>query len=208
MSDAPSPPEPPDAPRGFDRRALIAGGLAAGAAVTIAGLWFEGFGNPWKRRGLVRTPAGEPGRTFDAAEWAALEAAYDRILPSAPGSPGARDVNAIGYLDAAMLDPDLDPVYHLDVVRSGVPRLEQAARAKGAASFAALAPETQDEVLKGLEAQPPGVKWLRKMTWFGLEALLGDPVHGCQPGEVGWKWLGVVVDEPRPHVANWKPVPR
>lgn len=208
MRAEPPPPEPPEPDAGgIDRRTLLGAGLSAGAAATIAGLWFEGFGNARRRQGVTPT-AGAPGRTFTAAEWSALEAAYDRILPSGPGSPGAREVNAVGYLDAVLTGPELDPVFTLDVVRAGVPRLAEAARRAGAASFAALAGDAQDAVLQGFEKDAAGKAWLRKMVYFGLEALLGDPVHGCQPGEVGWKWLGITVAAPRPSQPGWKPIPR
>jgi gluconate 2-dehydrogenase gamma chain len=209
VDDATDPADDQDAPReDFDRRALLRGAAAAGASATIAAFWFEGFGNPLRRRSVEPTPAGAPGKTFSAAEWAAMEAALDRLIPSGPGSPGARDVNAVGYLDAVLQEPDLDPANFADIVRGGVPLLEEGARARRAPAFAALAGPAQDEVLRGLETSATGLLWMKRVLYFGIEALLGDPVHGCQPGEVGWKWLGNAPPEPRPHTPGWKPDPR
>lgn len=206
MSPSDPPPSAPDPLAGIDRRALLRGAAATSAAATIAGFWFEGFGNPLRRRWLVQpTPAGAPGRTFDAEQWTVLEAALDRLLPSEPEAPGARDVNAVGYLDAVLTEPDFPPAAYADVVKAGVPRLTAGARARGAPSFPALAGEGQDAVLTSFEADAEGLRWLKRMLYFALEALLGDPVHGCQPGEVGWKWLNNAPLDPRPTVPGWKP---
>lgn len=202
----PSEPLPPDpAPAaGLVRRSVLRGAVAAGAAATMAGFWLEGFGNPLRRRLLVEpTRAAAAGRTFDEAQWGVLEAALARLLPSEPEAPGAREVNAVGYLDAVLTEPDFPPERFADVVRGGLPRLTAGARERGAASFAALPGEAQDEVLRSLEADEAGVLWLRRVLYFALEALLGDPVHGCQPGEVGWKWLGNAPGDPRPSVPGW-----
>ncbi len=206
------PPEslpPPDGPhaaeQGFDRRDLLRGAGAAGASATIAGFWFEGFGNPLRRRRLAPTPAGAPRLTFDALEWTVLEAALERLLPSGPDSPGARDVNAVGYLDRVLAEPEFAPARFRDVVKAGVPVLEGRARERRTAGFAALPGEAQDEVLHGFEQTAQGTLWLKRMLYFALEALLGDPVHGCQPGREGWRWLGNEPPGPRPTEPGWKP---
>ncbi|MFM8979463.1 MAG: gluconate 2-dehydrogenase subunit 3 family protein [Planctomycetia bacterium] len=204
-----TPPDPcPDARTthaGVARRDLLRGAAGAGLAASVAGFWLEGLGDPLRRWRLAPTPAGAPRVTLDATQWAVLAAALERLLPSEPAAPGAREVNAVGYLDRVLAEPELAPERHRDPILAGVPRLEALARERGAAGFAALAPEAQDEVLRSLEADPEGARWLRKVLYFGLEALLGDPVHGCQPGEQGWTWLATGLPGPRPTQPHWRP---
>jgi hypothetical protein len=38
-----------------------------------------------------------------------------------------------------------------------------------------------------------------------LEAFFGDPVHGGNPDEVAWKWVGHTPGFPRPTEKNWQP---
>src|SRR5688500_255331 len=66
---------------GVDRRRFLAG---AASTATIAWFWFEGFGEPLRRRRIEPTAPGAPRVTLTAAEWDTLGAAQDRILPSSP----------------------------------------------------------------------------------------------------------------------------
>jgi gluconate 2-dehydrogenase gamma chain len=190
------------------RRDVLRTAAIAGLAASVAGFWIEGFGDPLRRRRVEPTRAGAPGVTFDAPTWDVLDATLARLLPSEPEAPGAREVNAVGYLDRVLQEPDLDPARFRDVVLAGAGRLEARARAQGGKGFASQSPEAQDALLRGLEADAQGVAWLRKVLYFGLEALLGDPVHGAQPGEQGWRWLQHAPPEPRPRTPGWKPVGR
>lgn len=205
LSDEPEPTPPAGPCAGVERRTLLKTAAGGAAAATVATFWFEGFGDPRRRARIEPTPAGAPGLSFDPAQWALIEAALDRLLPSEPGEPGARDVNAVGYLDRVLQEPELEPARYLDVVREGVSYLDQYAIERGAPRFAALDGAGKDAVLKAFETAPRGVLWIRRVLYFALEALLGDPVHGCQPGEVGWKWLGNAPGGPRPTGAARRP---
>jgi hypothetical protein len=188
-----------DEARGTDRRTFL--GQAA-ATATIAWFWFEGVGNPLRRRRVEPTRAGGPGRTFSEAEWETLDAALRRILPSDHGGPGAAEVNAVGYLDAVLQEPEIEE----DVkarVRAGVRRLMDFADARGGERYAALPPEVQDEGVRQFEQPWAQQMWLRNVISFALEALLGDPIHGGNVGEAGWTWAGVEPPPFRPE-GPWK----
>jgi gluconate 2-dehydrogenase gamma chain len=171
-------------------------GAAAGAA-TVASFWIAGIGNPLRRRRVEPTGPGEGRRALSEDEWATLEAALDRILPSEPDAPGAREVNAIGYLDAVLADEEVDAETRA-LVKDGAARLDELSRKRGAANFPALAREGQEALLRSFETDARGVEWLRKTIAFALEALLGDPVHGGNTDEVGWRWIGHRPGIPRP----------
>lgn len=190
--------KPPDGPPLLDRRAVL-GGLAAGVGVGwLATL--TGCVNGARRARTTATPTSAttgPTRVLSAAEWRTLDAALDVMLPSGPGSPGARDVNGIGYLDAALADRDTE-AGDAALVRAGAAWLDDAARRGGAAHFAAAPPDGRESALRAVTARKRGPDWVLLVLMFGLEALLGDPVHGGNPGEIGWRWLGHAPGEPRP----------
>ena len=183
----------------LDRRTLL-GGLAAGAGLSFLGT-LTGCVNGARRARTTPTPppgpTAAPPRVLSATEWLTFEAALDGMLPSAPDSPGARDVNAVGYLDAALADPDTDPS-SVALARAGAAWLDEAARREGARDFADAPFDARERALRIVAAQERGPDWVLLVLMFGLEALLGDPVHGGNPGEIGWKWLGHHPGSPRP----------
>lgn len=171
-------------PNKTTRRAILGGVLAT---ATAGYLWLEGLPDPWRARRVRPTMAGEPPRHLTAGEWTTLEAVLDRLLPSEPGAPGAKDVRAIGYLDAVLGDPAVEAEAKRRV-REAAARMDAFARARDVPDFATLAPEVRDEGLRGLEATWEDEVTLRVLLAFTLEAFLGDPRHGGNPDGIGWAW--------------------
>lgn len=143
------------------------------------------------------TPAPSPEAGLVGAEWKTVVAVQDHLLPAESDSPGAREIHAAGYLRLVLVDPRTDPAV-LTLVRAGVIELEKICRDAHGMRFAALATDQRETALRALEASPRGREWLGEMLEFLMEALLGDPSHGGNPGGIGWKWLGIVPGFPRP----------
>ncbi len=173
------------------RRTFLA---ATGAGA--AGLLALAAERRW-RRAVVVTPPDHAPRILSRAEWGTLAAAQDRLLPSGPGSPGAREVNAVGYLDGALAEADTDPADR-DRVKQGAARLDALAHDRGATSFADLAEAARDEALRAFQKEDDAGEWFETMLGYTLEALLGDPIHGGNPDEIGWRWAGHQPGWPRP----------
>lgn len=186
------------------RRSLLKRtGVVAGVA-TVSYFWFEHMGNPFRRRFVEPTEAGAPGQALSALERRTLAAAQDRLLPSGPDSPGASDVNAIGYLDALM-SSDYINERSKTMIREGTASLNKRARYLGAAEYAKLTPEQQDAQIRGYEDYLGGVQWINKLLAYTLEGFFGDPVHGSNVNELGWKWIEHRPGTPRPTVPGWRP---
>lgn len=180
------------------RRAFL-GGLLATATAGLVGL--EGLPDPLRPLRLRPTAAGEPPRNLTPRAWSTLEAVLDRLLPSEPTSPGARDVRAIAYLDAVLSDDGID-ADAVARVHAAAARMDAFARSRKAPSFAALSPDAQDAGLATLEATWEDTLVLRTLLAFTLEAFLGDPVHGGNAEEIGWTWAEHRPGYPRPRAED------
>ncbi|MBI2896406.1 MAG: gluconate 2-dehydrogenase subunit 3 family protein [Deltaproteobacteria bacterium] len=141
------------------------------------------------------------GRSLRSHEWAAIEAAASRIIPT-DDLPGAREANVVGFIDAQLAEPDF-AVFRREV-RRGALALDALAKRRHGSSFDAASPAEQDEVLaaiqggEGSDGRFRSAHFFRVLFTLTIEGLLCDPVHGGNAGEVGWKIIGYVPSQPRP----------
>lgn len=137
------------------------------------------------------------GQVLDAHGWQTLALVQDHLLPSEPGAPGSSDIDAIGYLDRVLADPDMDPETKTFVLQ-GVGWLDDLAMEQAGRPFAELDPGPREDLLRGIGERPAGERWLSILIGYTLEALLGDPLYGGNPGGIGWAWLEHDPGRPRP----------
>lgn len=138
-------------------------------------------------RGLAKT----------ADPWPVLAAVQDRLFPSEPHAPGAREIRALAYLQGVVADPRGDRDEQRFILK-GVDWLEALSRQRHKASFVDLDPARRDEVLREVAATDQGDNWLSTLLYYLCEALLADPVYGGNPDGIGWTWLGHRPGFPRP----------
>jgi hypothetical protein len=131
----------------------------------------------------------EPQRTT-------LRALIDRLIP-ADDFPGGWDAGVGDYLDRQFAG-DLSDV--ADLYRSGLDALDVEARTAAGVSFAALAPDAQDELLRRVEAGEVAADWsvdpaefFRAATEHAAEGFYGDPGNGGNRDGVSWRMIGFEV---------------
>ncbi len=129
-----------------------------------------------------------------------LSVVCSQILPSEDG-PGAKEAGVAEYVrkslsgDHARLRP---------LIEEGLSRLDRLARREWGASYVRLSSADQDRILgfvqKGGEDSGSfkGGSFVHRLVELSLEGFLGDPVHGGNRNEAGWKFIGLDVEGPRP----------
>jgi gluconate 2-dehydrogenase gamma chain len=165
------------------RRAFLAAAGAAGAAWLAADPALVQAALAHARH-AVESPPPYQFIAFAAVEAAGLEAIAMRILPS-DETPGAREAGVIHFMDKAL---STYAAARKGPVLAGLADLETRARSRwpDAASFAALTPARQDELLKLIE-QSEFFQEMRDATVVGMFA---NPSYGGNQNQVGWKLLG------------------
>lgn len=162
---------------------------------------------------------------FGEDEWSFLLAACDRLIPGehAGSGPGALDTNVPIFLDRQMDSPyghaerwymegpfDLDgspdlgfqyPYSPREVYQKGIAMTQQYCRQEHGKRFEQLDGDTQDTVLKGLEANDIdfaslGERQMQASDFFShllentKEGYLSDPIHGGNKHMAAWKMVG------------------
>jgi gluconate 2-dehydrogenase gamma chain len=142
---------------------------------------------------LAQAASAAPYVNLTAAEAATLEAFVARLIPSDANGPGALEAGAARYIDAALGNAlaAQRPAYS-----AGLAALEAYARSRTGASFAALTPQRQDELIGDLEENratgfaPSSSAFFELVLSNMLEGTFCDPHYGGNRDFIGWELIG------------------
>ena len=139
------------------------------------------------------TDAGH-GTFFNAQDAATVAAFTERLMPGAPGKPGARDAGVLNYIDLALSGAyaELQEFY-----RRGLAQLDAHCRKTYNEPFVRLDTVKQDEVITALEqGKAAGFTWPTAQEFFNtvrthtIEGMFADPVYGGNKDFAGWRLVG------------------
>ena len=182
--------------REFLVRAAVGAGAAAGAGLVPDAI----AQNHEQMEGGAATPGAqhpsgsEHGAFFNHADAATIAAFTERIMPSAPGKPGARDADVLNYIDLALAGAYAELQ---DFYRRGLASLDAYCRGTYKESFVHLTPERQDEVLTALEegkasgfTYPTSREFFSILRTHTMEGMFADPLYGGNKDFTGWRLVG------------------
>jgi gluconate 2-dehydrogenase gamma chain len=133
------------------------------------------------------------GAFFNDDDAVTVAAFAERLMPRAPGKPGASDAGVLNYIDLA-----LSGAYeHLqDFYRRGLAALDGYCRKTHNAPFAQLDAAKQDEVIAALEqGKGSGFTWPSQQAFFNtlrthtMEGMFADPIYGGNKDFAGWRLI-------------------
>ena len=191
------------------RRAFLVGtAVGAGAAATVALVPDALAKARHQHHAAADAPAAERadhamagmtmgerhGAFFNDDDYRTIIAYTERLMPGAPGKPGATDANVANYVDLALSGPYQDQQYFY---RCGLQQLDAHCHAAFNKPFRSLAAEQQDATITALEAgKAPEFVWPTAQAFFNtlrthtMEGMFADPVYGGNKDFVGWRLVG------------------
>ncbi|MBX9774994.1 MAG: gluconate 2-dehydrogenase subunit 3 family protein [Xanthobacteraceae bacterium] len=139
-------------------------------------------------------PSTGHGAFLNADDAATVAAFTERLMPGAPGKPGALDAGVLNYIDLALAGA----YAHLqDFYRRGLTSLEAYCQKTYKTSFVALGAARQDEVIRALETgKATEFGWPRPQAFFNtlrthtIEGMFSDPIYGGNKDFAGWRLVG------------------
>jgi gluconate 2-dehydrogenase gamma chain len=139
--------------------------------------------------------AGEGHGAFLNDDNAATIAAFaERLMPGAPGKPGARDAGVLNYIDLALAGAYSD---QQDFYRRGLAALDAYCRKTFSKPFVNLNAAQQDEVITALEqgkasgfTYPTAQAFFNAVRTHTMEGMFADPIYGGNKDFAGWKLVG------------------
>ena len=91
---------------------------------------------------------------------------------------------------------------HKKIINSGQDLVNSTSLKLYSKKFLLLSDSEKEYALRDLEKTEKGEEFLALLMDYLFEALLGDPVYGCQPKFSGWQWLEHIPGFPRPSKPN------
>jgi gluconate 2-dehydrogenase gamma chain len=184
----------------LDRRSLLIGS-ALGAATSVGTMTTADAatksqaGHPQHAHGTSQSHTHQrQGAFLNDDDYATIIAFTERLMPGAPGKPGAKDANVANYIDLALSGAYTDQQYFY---RQGLEALETYCQAQYKKSFMFLTTAQQDTVLAAMdENKAAGFTWptakafFEKLRLHTIEGLFSDPVYGGNKDFAGWKLVG------------------
>jgi len=182
------------------RRAFLVGtAVGAGAAAGIT-LIPSALAQPTAADSpaMSHTPShamsGGHGAFFSDDDAVTMTAFTERLMPGAPGKPGATDVGVLNYIDLALAGAYSD---EQDFYRRGIAQLDAHTTKAYGKSFHRLTAAQQDETITALEqGKAPEFVWPTAQAFFNtvrthtMEGMFADPIYGGNRDFGGWRLIG------------------
>jgi gluconate 2-dehydrogenase gamma chain len=179
------------------RDLLKLAGIAGASATLPAGEASASSGLSEAAQAAAPVVAREPLQALTAAEADLLDAVVARLIPTDANGPGARDAQAVRYIDRALAGA---LAQSREAYRTGLAALDRYARSSRGAAFTALSPTDQDSVLIDVEtgaATGSGAgfdgssgAFFTLVRTHTMQGTFGDPFYGGNANFVGWDLIG------------------
>jgi gluconate 2-dehydrogenase gamma chain len=187
------------------RRAFLKGAAIGAGAVAGTGLVPQALAEHQEKHKTAAGDAAEApahmrmsgsghGAFFNDEDAQTVAALAERLMPGAPGMPGARDADVLNYIDLALAGAYAD---QQDFYRRGLAALDAFCQASYQMPFARLDAARQDTVITALEAgKATGFSWPTPQAFFNtlrthtMEGMFADPVYGGNKDFAGWRLVG------------------
>ena len=181
------------------RRAFLKGAAAGAGVVATAALAPDALAQTRKPDAPAAMAHMEPGGAghgafFNSEESVTIAAFTERLMPGAPGKPGANNAGVLNYIDLALAGAYSD---QLDFYRRGIAQLDAYCQATYKEPFAKLSAARQDEVITALEQDkatgftyPSAQAFFNTLRTHTIEGMFADPVYGGNKDFAGWRLVG------------------
>jgi gluconate 2-dehydrogenase gamma chain len=196
----------------LDRRRFLLLGVVPAATVATLGI------PACSDNSRTPAPSSFAPTYFNSAEWAFINAAVGRLIPSEGAGPGGVDAGVPEFIDRQMELPyghgayfylkgpflDNSPPtlgYQLrytprEIYRLGIAAVNSATQKSQGKDFAQLVAADQDRFLAEMEkgevtfTTVPATVVFAQLLTNTKEGFFSDPLYGGNRGMVAWKWIG------------------
>ncbi|AXX88416.1 gluconate 2-dehydrogenase subunit 3 family protein [Malaciobacter marinus] len=138
---------------------------------------------------------------FDAKNsllWSVIEEVLEIVFPKTKHMPSASEFGAVDYL--------LKNINHKTFDKDDLNYLLQGAKDFNSSfpKFLKASLEEKNRIIKQVSQNSYGQNWLSYLIYYGIEAMLSDPIYGGNKNQIAYESLKFQAGEPRPKVKYGK----
>ncbi|HIP62255.1 MAG TPA: hypothetical protein EYG98_06830 [Sulfurovum sp.] len=138
------------------------------------------------------------GSTGRVAQWQVISVVMEHLFPRTSKFSGARVWGVLRFLKQTSENSLFDRE-DLELLHNGAKELLRIEK-----DFVSLSVSKKEKVLRRFEENDFGQRWLSTLIYYGLEAVLGDPIYAGNVDGRGWNEFGHRAGMPRPKVRYGK----
>ena len=128
----------------------------------------------------------------DTFSWLIIDNVFNILFPKTSNMPSAKEFNATSYLQINSKDKSFDEDDRVYILQGAVDFNNSFP------SFLKANQEEKENIIERTNRSEYGQSWLTKLVYYGMEALLSDPIYGGNVDEIGWKSLNHQTGKPQP----------
>lgn len=131
---------------------------------------------------------------LDSKIWLVLEEVYLILFPKTVNMPSSKEFGVISYLQEVM--------FHSTFKKDDREYILQGAKdfLDSFPNFLSSNSKQKEQDVKDASENSYGNSWLDSLVYYGLEAMLSDPIYGGNTKELAWKSLEHETGLPQPKV--------
>jgi hypothetical protein len=126
-----------------------------------------------------------------------IAAVYDDLFPASADTPGAIQLNTLGYLQAVLNDQRVAKEKQAFII-NGSRWVDETSKERFSRSYLQLNASQRQAVLEDITQYQWGDVWVYYLMEYLFESMFCDPVYGANPDKKGWAWLELEPGLPRP----------
>ncbi len=131
-------------------------------------------------------------KSDDTLSWLIIDNIFDILFPKTSTMPSAKDFNATLYLQMNSKHKSFDKD-DLEYIIQGAVDFNDSFP-----NFLNANKEQRENIIERTRNSEYGESWLTKLVYYGIEAMLSDPIYGGNTNEKGWSSLNHQTGKPQP----------
>lgn len=131
-------------------------------------------------------------KTVEPKTWLVLEEVLNILFPKTDKMPSAKEFGAITYFQQALFHESFDKSDSEYILTGANDFLGSFS------DFLTVNQKTKEQYVKDASSSSYGSSWLEMLVYYGIEAMLSDPIYGGNKNESGWKSLNHETGRPQP----------